>query len=187
MKGLRERYGASPLHLLLVLCSFAVALYAGLRLLKGDPVGVAVWFVGAALLHDLVLLPLYTVTDRALQALLARAGRGREEGTLWAAGSTVNYLRVPGLVSLLLLVVWYPLVLRRVPGYQVTTGLPPDTFLGHWLLITGALFAGSALCLLAALLRRRPRRPLRPRRPARTGRAARLRRGWLRRTRPKRS
>ena len=176
MNGLRRRYGASPLHLLLVLCSFAVALYAGLRLLKGDPVAVAVWFVGAALLHDLVLVPLYTVTDRALQLLLARAGHGRAEGTLWAARSTVNYLRVPALVSLLLLGVWYPLVLRRVPGYQVTTGLPPGTFLGHWLLITGALFAGSALCLLAALFRGRPRRPAR-------ARARRLLR-WLRPRRP---
>ena len=159
MNGLRRRYGASPLHLLLVLCSFAVALYAGLRLLKGDPVAVAVWFVGAALLHDLVLVPLYTVTDRALQLLLARAGHGRAEGTLWAARSTVNYL--------------------RVPGYQVTTGLPPGTFLGHWLLITGALFAGSALCLLAALFRGRPRRPARAR-----ARARRLLR-WLRPRRPR--
>jgi hypothetical protein len=156
VSGLRERYGASPLHLLLVLCSFALALYAGLRLLKGDPVGVAVWFVGAALVHDLVLVPLYTLTDRALQALLARGGR--PPGSLWGSTTTVNYVRVPALVSLLLLVVWYPLVLRRVPGYRVTTGLPPDTFLGHWLLITGTLFAASAVCLLAAVFRSRPRR-----------------------------
>ena len=165
MKRLRERYGASPLHLLLVLCSFAVALYAGLRLLKGDPVGVAVWFVGAALAHDLVLVPLYTVTDRALQALSARGGRSREP--LWAARTAVNYVRVPALVSLLLLVVYYPLVLRRVPAYRVTTGLPAGAFLGHWLLITAALFAGSAVCLLAAVVRsRRHRRPPRSPRPA---------------------
>ena len=148
MKAVRERYGASPLHLLLVLCSFALALYAGVRLLKGDTVGVAVWFVAAALVHDLVLLPLYTVTDRALQLLLP--GRGRRTGT---GSGWVNYVRVPGLVSLLLLVVWYPLILRRVPGFQLTTGLAPDTFLGHWLLITAALFAGSALCLLGAMVR----------------------------------
>lgn len=162
MKSLRERYGASPLHLLLILCSFAVALYAGLRLLKGNPLGVAGWFVGAALLHDLLLIPLYTLTDRALQVLLARGGRSSQRA-LWTARSTVNYVRVPGLVSLLLLAVWYPLILARVPGYQVTTTLPLDTFFGHWLLITGALFAGSAFCLLASLLRHRPRRP--PRSP----------------------
>jgi len=162
VKGLRARYGASPLHLLLVLCSFALALYAGLRLLKGNPVGVAIWFVGAALVHDLVLVPLYTLTDRALQAVL-----GTGSGTRANAGSPwINYIRVPGGVSFLLLLVWYPLVLRRVPDYQLTTGLAPDTFLGHWLLITGALFAASALCLLTALVRRsrvRPRRPAPPR------------------------
>ena len=49
----------SPLQLLLLVCSFALAGYAGVRLLEGDWFGVALWFVGAALLHDLVLLPLY--------------------------------------------------------------------------------------------------------------------------------
>ena len=152
--GFRARYGASPLHLLLVLCSFALALYAGLRLLKGDTVRVAVWFVAAALLHDLVLLPLYTVTDRALQLLVP--GRGTRTGA-----GRVNYVRVPGLVSLLLLAVWYPLILRRVPGFQLTTGLAPGAFLGHWLLITAALFAASALCLLTAMVRdARRRRPV---------------------------
>jgi hypothetical protein len=156
--GFRARYGASPLHLLLVLCSFALALYAGLRLLKGDPVRVAVWFVAAALLHDLVLLPLYTVTDRALQLLLP--GRGTRTGAGRVNYGRVNYVRVPGLVSLLLLAVWYPLILRRVPGFQLTTGLSPGAFLGHWLLITAALFAASALCLLAATVRgARQRRP----------------------------
>ncbi len=147
---LRDRYGASPMHLLLVLCSFALALYAGLRLLKGNPVGVALWFVGAALLHDLVLLPLYTVTDRALQRLLP----GGHSGMPGVGGGLVNYVRIPALVSLLLLVVWYPLILRRVPGYEVTTGLSAGSFLGHWLLITAALFAASGLCLLTAMLRR---------------------------------
>ena len=54
----------SPLQLLLLACSFALAGYAGVRLLAGDWFGVALWFVGAALLHDLVLLPLYAVADR---------------------------------------------------------------------------------------------------------------------------
>jgi hypothetical protein len=174
VKALRERYGASPLHLLLVLCSFALALYAGLRLLKGDTVAVAVWFVAAALVHDLVLLPLYTVTDRALQLLLPGRDGSPVSG---AGGGLVNYVRVPGSVSLLLLVVWYPLILRRVPGFGPTTGLAADTFLGHWLLITAGLFAASALCLLVSTVRdgrqrlrqrrRQRRRQTRPR--ARTG------------------
>lgn len=153
--GSHRRYGASPLHLLLVLCSFALAGYAGIRLLKGEPVKVALWFVGAALAHDLLLLPLYAFTDRAVQALANRLGRpGRHSGL-----PQVNYVRVPAFLALLLLAVWYPLVLRRVPDYHNTTGLDPGPFLGHWLLITAVLFALSALCLLIATIRRRPPAP----------------------------
>ncbi|MGW7333304.1 hypothetical protein ACWGIU_32850 [Streptomyces sp. NPDC054840] len=140
----RRRYGASPLHLLLVLASFALAAYAGVRLLRGDTVGVALWFVGAALLHDLVLLPLYSLTDRAAQLLVeGRAGPGRG-----LSRPSVNYVRVPAFVSGLLLLVWWPLVLRRVGHYTAATGLPADVFLGRWLLITAVLFAASAAILL---------------------------------------
>ncbi|MCZ1006908.1 hypothetical protein [Streptomyces lydicus] len=149
MTGFRTRYGASPFHLLLVLCSFALAVYAGLQLFKGDTLGVAIWFVGAALLHDLVFLPLYTVTDRVLQGIFRRR-RSAAEPSRPVAG-WINYVRVPAFVALLLLLVWYPLILRRVPGFTSYTGLPADGFLDRWLLITAALFAVSALCLLVAM------------------------------------
>ncbi|MEV0414321.1 hypothetical protein AB0I68_26825 [Streptomyces sp. NPDC050448] len=143
MTGFRRGYGASPLHLLLVLASFALAVYAGVRLLKGDTVGVALWFVGAALLHDLVLLPLYAITDRAVQ-LLFRESPGHRQG----AAPSVNYVRVPAFLSGLLLLVWWPLILRRVGHYTAATALPADVFLGRWLLITAGLFAASAAVLL---------------------------------------
>ncbi|GGR84077.1 lipoprotein [Streptomyces nojiriensis] len=146
----RRRYGASPLHLLLVLASFTLALYAGLRLFQGDTLGVAVWFVGAALLHDLVLLPLYSLTDRAVQALFTR-GPGP---TLPVPRVSVNYVRVPAFVSGVLLLVWWPLVLRRVEHYTAATALPADGFLGRWLLITAALFAASAAVLIVRTWRR---------------------------------
>jgi hypothetical protein len=152
VKGIRARYGASPLHLLLVLCSFALAAYAGLQLLKGDTLGVVIWFAGAALLHDLVLLPLYTVTDRVLQRAFGhrRSAAGPSPTADW-----INYIRVPAFVALLLLLVWYPLILRRVPGFTSYTALTADPFWRHWLLITAALFALSALCLLTAMWRGR--------------------------------
>ncbi|MFG2335539.1 hypothetical protein [Streptomyces yangpuensis] len=139
----RRRYGASPLHLLLVLASFALAVYAGLRLLKGDTFGVALWFVGAALVHDLVLLPLYSVTDRATQAVCGTSGPGHAAGRV-----SVNYVRVPAFVAGVLLLVWWPLVLHRVDHFTAYTGLPADGFLARWLLITALLFASSAVVLL---------------------------------------
>ncbi|GLF98480.1 hypothetical protein [Streptomyces yaizuensis] len=164
MSAFRDRYGASPLHLLLVLASFALTLYAGVRLLRGDTVGVLVWFVGAALIHDLLLLPAYSVTDRAARRLCRpRPGRPVPKHRGSGApppdtapvrhGLSVNHLRVPAFLSGLLLLVWWPLILRRVPHYTAVTGLPADVFLGRWLLITAGLFAVSALCLLLRMRR----------------------------------
>lgn len=134
----------NPLQLLLLACSFALAAYAGVRLLADDWFGVALWLVGAALLHDLVLLPLYAVADRAVVRGLGAAGR--REWTM--------YVRVPAALSGLLLLVWFPLISGMVDRrYRSGTGLSPDGFLGRWLLITAVLFGGSAL-LLAVRVRR---------------------------------
>ncbi|RSS46306.1 hypothetical protein EF912_27630 [Streptomyces sp. WAC07061] len=149
----RDRYGDSPLHLLLVLASFALACYAGLRLLEGDALGVALWFVGAALVHDLVLLPLYAVADLAVQRLL---GRGAGPGAR-PPRAGVNHVRVPAFVSGVLLLVYWPLVLGEVGHYTAATGLPSDVFLGRWLLITACLFAASAAVLAGRLWARRVR------------------------------
>ncbi|WP_439333436.1 hypothetical protein [Streptomyces cahuitamycinicus] len=143
----------SPFHLLLLACSFALAAYAGVRLLADDWFGVALWVVGAALLHDLVLLPLYAAADRALVRGLG-AVRRRE----W-----VLYARVPAALSGLLLLVWFPLISGMVADrYRSATGLPPDVFLARWLLITAVLFAGSALLLVVRLLRLRRAAKCRP-------------------------
>ncbi|WP_374116553.1 hypothetical protein [Streptomyces gilvus] len=132
----------SPLRILLLTCTFALAAYAGLRLFDGDWFGIALWIVGAALLHDLVLLPLYAAADRAL---ISVAGRER-----------VMYVRVPAALSLLLLLVWFPLIGGQVAArYTAATGLSADGYLARWLLVTAALFGGSALLFVL----RRTRRP----------------------------
>jgi hypothetical protein len=137
----------SPPQLVLFACSFALAAYAGVRLLAGDWFGVVLWIVGAALLHDLVLLPLYTVADRMVARGLTAAGR---------RGRTM-YVRVPATLSGLLLLVWFPLISGMVgERYRSATTLSPAGFLARWLLITAVLFGGSALLLaLRALLARR--------------------------------
>jgi hypothetical protein len=136
----------SPLHLLLLASSFALTAYVGFRLLEEDPYAVALWFVGAAVLHDLVLVPLYGAADRAL--LRGMEGAGHRDRTM--------YVRVPAALSLLLLLVWFPLITGRVADrYARATGLSPDGFLARWLLITAVLCGGSAA--VYALRHRRPR------------------------------
>lgn len=140
----------SPLQLLLLAASFALAGYAGVRLLAGDWLGVLVWFVGAALLHDLVLVPLYSGLDRALVGGLGAAGRR----------DRVPYVRVPVVLSGLLLLVWFPLILDLVgPRYRAATGQSADVFLARWLLISAVLFGCSALLLVVRVRRATKRRP----------------------------
>ena len=148
----------SPFQLLLLACSFALAAYAGVRLLADDWFGVALWFVGAALLHDLVLLPVYSAADRAL---VGAAGRRR---------GAVMYVRVPAALSGLLLLVWFPLISGRVAGrYASSAGLSTDGFLPRWLLLTAVLFGGSAVLYVVRLWllpRARLRRAAKERPPA---------------------
>lgn len=91
-----------------------------------------------------MLLPLYALLDRAVTGGLG-AVRHRE----WT-----SYIRFPAAFSGLLLLVWFPLIGGRVDArYAGVTGLSAEGFLGRWLLITAALFGGSALLLALRLLR----------------------------------
>jgi hypothetical protein len=147
MKRFIRWYGANPLHLLVLAGCFALAGYAAAQLVSSRPLGVAVWFAGAVIGHDLILMPLYSLADRsALTAI--RHSAPRLPAVPW-----INYLRVPAGLSGLLLLVWFPLILRLHTDYRASATLSPDPFLWHWLAVTGALFLGSA-ALLALRLRR---------------------------------
>jgi hypothetical protein len=150
MRRLTRWYGANPLHLLVLLGSFALAGYAAAQLVKSHPVAVAVWFLGAVVGHDLLLMPLYSLADRSALAAI-RHRTSRLPAVPW-----INYLRVPAGLSGLLLLVWFPLILRLHTDYQTSTTLSPDPFVWHWLAVTGALFLTSA-ALLALRLRRAAR------------------------------
>ena len=151
----RERYGASPLHLAALLGCFALAAYAALQASHGPlPVRMLVWFVGALVAHDLVLFPLYALADRGL----GRLRRGDRHGP----DGSVNWVRVPALLSAALLLVSLPLVLRHSEGaYGRASGLDESPYLGRWLVLTAILFGGSALLFAArtALGRPRPGQP----------------------------
>jgi hypothetical protein len=142
----RRLYGESPLHLLILVVSFAVCGYAALRWLSQDWLSIAVWFVGAAVLHDLVLVPLYGGLDWITHRVLGGPFRTPRA----TPRTAVNHFRVPAFVSLLLLGVYWPLILRDSPHYAVSTHLSDTVFLGRWLLITAALFGASAVWFGAA-------------------------------------
>jgi hypothetical protein len=160
MRRLLRWYGANPLHLLALLGCFALAGYAAVRLVPSRPLGVAVWFLGAVVGHDLLLVPLYTLADRSVMAAI------RHRAPRLPAIPWINYLRVPAGLSLLLLLVWFPLILRLHTSYQASTTLSPDPYLWHWLAVTGALFLLSAVAFAVRL--RTAQRPAAPpgRRPA---------------------
>src|SRR5271155_4591888 len=157
MRRLLRWYGASPLHLLALLACFGLAGYAAARLVSSQPVAVVVWFLGAVIGHDLLLMPLYSPADRSARAVI----RPREPRL--PVTTSINYVRVPAALSGLLLLVWFPLILRLQSPYQASTTLSADPYVWHWLAVTGALFLLSAVAF-ALRLRRQSRTvaPLEP-------------------------
>jgi hypothetical protein len=144
---------------MVLLASFAVCGYAAARLLDRDWFGVAKWIVLAALLHDLVLVPVYGAADWVLHKILGTRGRtppGPGAGSGPAPrGALVNHIRVPAFLSLLALLVYWPLISRsRSRYYTSATGLTADVFLTRWLLITAAFFALSGMLFVLGRLRR---------------------------------
>ena len=145
MRRLLRWYGANPLHLVTMLGSFALAGYAAAQLLTLDVFGIAVWFAAAVIGHDLLLMPLYTLADRSAAAVF-RHVPPKLPTVQW-----INYLRVPVVLSGLLLLIWFPLIFRLPTGFQAATTLSLNPYLWHWLGVTGALFLLSATALALRL------------------------------------
>src|SRR6202012_3996368 len=117
----------------------------GAGLLHAKPVGVAVWFVGAVVGHDLILMPLYALADTSVTAIF------RHRPPKLPTVPWINYLRVPVVLSGLLLLLWFPLIFRIPSRFPRTTDLSLDPYLGHWLAVTGVLFLLSAVALAVRL------------------------------------
>jgi hypothetical protein len=151
MRRFRDHYGAGPIHLLAVLVSFAIAAYALSRALDltGNPDRIVVWLGGSIVAHDLILFPLYALLGVLVAGAILRGGH---RSRLRIAA--LNHLRVPALLSGLLLLVWFPLVAGKGErSFMRVSGLSKDVYFERWLLITAVLFAGSAL-LFALRVRR---------------------------------
>jgi hypothetical protein len=155
---MRRRYGNGPLHLAGHLALVALAAWVLWHMFGSDvaprPLNLLLWLALGALVHDLVLLPAYSLVDRAVRRLPA---------------DLVNHVRFPLALSGLLLLVWFPLILERQPGAYVNAlGRQPPDFLGRWLAVSAGLFILSALvfALRRAAGRGRAAPPARPAPPA---------------------
>jgi hypothetical protein len=161
----KRYYGAHPIHLLTLLTSFALVGYVvcllGAKDLWNSRVwwhSILIWFVGAIALHDLVLFPLYALSDRSLDAgWRAITGRLPDRTPLVPS---INYVRIPTMGSGLLFLIFFPGIIRQGhAAYRRATGLTQAPFLDRWLLITAALFglSAAAYVLRFSMVRRRQR------------------------------
>lgn len=132
----------------LALC-VAIGLYAVSFWLPSPAlITLLLWFLGAAVLHDLVLLPLYSAVDRGLVRLPV---------------SLRNHVRVPAAAAGLTFLVFLPGITGQgADTHLAATGLDKSPYLGNWLLLVAALFAVSALIYLGRSLRHRRRGTLHP-------------------------
>jgi hypothetical protein len=154
----RQRYGASPWHLVGHVLALALMAYALSRVL--DPrfsrgLNVLVWLVGGAIVHDLVLVPAYS----ALDMVARRATPARTALRV----PVINHLRFPTAISGAMLLVYFPLILVRADGnYVRSTGHHVSGFAARWLAITAGLFLVSALLYLGRVRASRARAPRPP-------------------------
>jgi hypothetical protein len=153
----RYEYGAGPLHLIAVLSSLALALYAILRIFEIPSTGgILLWMGLAVVAHDFIALPLYSLFLRVAEEGVDASVRPRRRALL-----TLNHIRIPAALSLLLLLISFPLVFQLdEPRYELTVGLDLDRFLGNWLLLTAVLFGVSGLLLALKLRTRAANRPM---------------------------
>jgi hypothetical protein len=147
----RRYYGASPLHLLGHLVAFAIAYYALSEVFLSrysNWVNWVAWFVGGALLHDLVFLPVYVILD-------AIARLGVVDHPLHRVNA-INHIRVPAVMAGVMFLVFFPLILGDGrENYVNDVGQGPPDFLARWLLICAMLFGASALVYAIRLRRSR--------------------------------
>jgi len=154
-----SRYGASPLHLLGALASFAVIVLAAAGWFEEPTASlkyILIWFAGAVLAHDMLLLPFYAGVDR-VGSLLRCHPRGVAEGAQ-ARVRTPGwvYLRIPLLLSGLVLLVFGPEILRKGDAaFRAASGQQQHVYLGRYLILVSVLFGVSATAYAVARLRAR--------------------------------
>ena len=111
---------------------------------------IAFWLATAIIFHDLVLFPLYALADRLL-GITTRRRRRRPRSQVRVP--VRNYVRIPMLGSGLALLMFFPGITKHGSAtYVAATGQTQQAFLGRWLLLTAAMWTGSALLFAIRLV-----------------------------------
>ncbi|MBY6709365.1 hypothetical protein HQ308_21475 [Rhodococcus sp. BP-241] len=148
---MRRLYGAGAAHAAVLVASFVLA-GAAVLTLGADALwnpdrwwqSIAVWFVGSAVLHDLVLYPLYSLADRTT--------RPTRHWTVRQV-SMRPHIRVPALGAALTLLVFFPGILNTDDTAIVAaTGMNRDPYLERWLWVVAAMVATSIGMFLVRVL-----------------------------------
>ncbi len=156
LKRFRGLYGAGPLHLLALLASFAIAAAAVIGWFERPRVVVNVleWFVAAIVIHDLVLLPLYSLMDRIAFGGLGKRGVRAQHAAAPELVNPTPYLRIPAILSGLLLAAFFPVIFGLGDQTELSaSGIAESGYLARWLLATGVLFAVSGVVYACAVAR----------------------------------
>jgi len=168
----RRHYGASPLHLLAFVASIAVTGIAVKGWLDEPAISIRyilIWFVGAIIAHDMIVLPLYSALDRLGLASSRRADEHRappspseREAAEPPAPRSPGwvYVRVPLILSALLLLVFGAEILREGNAtFHAASGHTQDVYLQRYLIVVGVLFLLSGLAYLRSSARASSRMP----------------------------
>lgn len=155
MARFRRRYGGSPLHLLSLAASMAISAagVAGWFASFPGPTAVKIleWFGAAVVVHDLVLLPLYSLLDR----IVLGASRAPRSAPPTDGVPGPVFVRVPMLLSGLLFLVFFPEILRLGDRtFFEASGLHQRVYVTRYLLVSGVLFALAGLAYATRLARR---------------------------------
>ncbi|MGB0095619.1 MAG: hypothetical protein WBP81_24155 [Solirubrobacteraceae bacterium] len=156
LKRFRALYGAGPLHLLALLASFAIAAAAVIGWFERPRVVVNVleWFVAAIVIHDLVLLPLYSLLDRIAFGGLGKRDVRAHRAALPELVNPTPYLRIPAILSGLLLAAFFPVIFGLGDQTELSaSGIAESGYLARWLLATGVMFAVSGVAYALAVAR----------------------------------
>jgi hypothetical protein len=142
MRQVRRLYGASPLHLFAVAAALTIVAVALDGWLKPGThiIGILAWLTACAIAYEVVVIPLASLLDRFV---LRSSRRPTSQPGL---GAVRNYVRVPALLSALLLLAFLPLIFTfGRNSFIQSTGDAPPSYLTRWLLATAAMFAISAV------------------------------------------